>query len=61
VDIRAEKRQAILRECQKRNIRVEQIGEGYRLIGPGVSLMTIDPANLTPADLNPYLPRKYVD
>jgi hypothetical protein len=44
-----------LPECRR---CIEQIGEGYRLSGPGVSVLLADIADATPADLTPHMPRK---
>lgn len=53
-----QKRDAILAECTKRKIKVEQGEHCYLLRGPGVDLMAADLAHLAPADLAPHRPLK---
>jgi hypothetical protein len=48
------KREAVLRHCKERGIRVYRMaGEARRLIGEGVDVTVYDLAYLRPADLAP--------
>lgn len=51
-----EKRQQAVRDtCQRRGIRIEQTGRGFRLIGFGVDMTVVDLAAVDPRDLKPAL------
>lgn len=50
-------RDAIMAECEARHIRVEHVGQAYRLTAPGVSLLVSDLANLDVKDIAPFVPQ----
>ena len=52
------KREAILAECAKRGIKIEERERCYLLRGPGVDLMAANLADLSANDLLPCGPSK---
>jgi len=48
----------ILAECRRRGLKVEPVGQAFRVSGPGICLLVADVLSRTPADLRPYLPQK---
>ena len=55
---RQQRRDAIMAECARRGITIEQRGQSWLLLGPGVDLTAADLANLEVHDIAPYQPRK---
>lgn len=52
------RRTMILAECRRRGLKVEPVGQAFRVSGPGICLLVADVLSRTPADLRPYLPQK---
>jgi len=46
--------EAIRAQCEARGIAIEKREQCYLLHGPGVDLMTAEPADLSATDLLPY-------